>query len=309
MTHLVNKWYVEPILPSLIQHLELTGYHYKGRTAFQDVEIVETAPFGITILLDGKTQSAQGDEFIYHEALVHPALVMHPSPKTVFIGGGGEGATLREVLAHKTVERAVMVDLDGEFVRLCKERLPTWHQGAFEDPRATVLHEDARKYLQDYQGKFDVIIMDVTDPSEGGPSYLLYTESFYRMAAERLSPGGVIVTQAGPASLNMVSVLTAVANTMRSAVGNAFPYRANMLSFGSDWGFVLSRRAPAQAPPLAMSPEEIDRRLARGLTRELRFYSGAAHHGAFGIPKWLQTQVQAETRLITDDNPIFYVNV
>ena len=305
MTRLVNKWFVEPIQPALVQHLELTEVLYKGRTRFQDVELVETTPFGLTILLDGRTQSAQADEFIYHEALVHPGLVLHPHPRNVFIGGGGEGATLREVLAHKTVERAVMVDLDGEFVRLCRERLPTWHQGAFEDPRTTLIHDDARKYLQDYKGTFDAIIMDVTDPSEGGPSYLLYTQSFYRMALERLSPGGVIVTQAGPASLNMVAVLTAVASTMASAGARVFPYHANMLSFGSNWGFVMAGRG---IDPLSLTPTEIDRRLSQRVTRDLRLYNGLAHHGLFGIPRWLQQQIAADSRVITDDNPIFFVN-
>ena len=86
----------------------------------------------------------------------------------MFIAGGGEGATLREALAHSTVERVTMVDLDQEVVELCKRHLPNHHQGAFDDPRLTLVHDDAYSYLEDNDDKYDFIIIDVPDPLEGG---------------------------------------------------------------------------------------------------------------------------------------------
>src|SRR5919202_2913354 len=102
-----------------------------SRTKFQKLEIADTVSYGRALFLDDKIQSAELDEFIYHEALVHPALVLHPQPRSVLVVGGGEGAALREVLRHRTVERAVMVDIDAEAVAACREYLGAWHQGAF----------------------------------------------------------------------------------------------------------------------------------------------------------------------------------
>ncbi len=76
------------------------------------------------LLLDGKSQSAEADEFVYHELLVHLALLLHPNPRTVFIAGGGEGATAREALRHKSVEKVVMVDIDKVCTR-CQASLCT----------------------------------------------------------------------------------------------------------------------------------------------------------------------------------------
>ncbi len=123
MDEISGKWYVETIFPDLAVMLRVQEVLYSGKTEYQNVEVLESAVFGRSLVLDGKTQSTERDEHIYHEALVHPSMLMHPQPRTVFIGGGGEGGTLREVLSHHTVERVVMVDLDREVVDLCAARL------------------------------------------------------------------------------------------------------------------------------------------------------------------------------------------
>ena len=124
-----------------------------------------------------------------------------PIPSVYLLVAGGEGGTLREVLSHKSVERAVMIDLDQQVVSLCREHLPKHHQGAFDDPRVQLLHEDARAYLAQPGEGFDVMVMDLVDPMEGGPAYLLYTREYYEIARARLNPGGILVTQSGPAGL------------------------------------------------------------------------------------------------------------
>ena len=296
-----NKWYIEPVLPNFLHQLELKAVRYEGETALQRVEIIETDPLGLTLVLDGKTQSARADEFIYHEALVHPALIAHPNPRNVLIAGGAEGAVLREVLAHRSVQSAVMVDMDAELVAICREHLPEWHQGAFEDPRTHLVFGDARKFLQDHAGQFDVIIVDVTDPQQSGESYLLFTEAFYRLAKERLNPDGYLVTQAGPTSFELAGLFCAVASTVGSVFGRASPYCVDLLSFGSNWGFVLAGPEPFPA----LTPLEVDRRITGRVTRELRFYDGTTHQGAFSLPKWLRRQLAAESRVITDTAPVF----
>ena len=118
-----SKWFYDPVSPNFVQLHAIEDIIYSGKTRFQSVEIIHTSSFGKCLVLDGKIQSSEMDEFIYHEALAHPPMITHPHPETVFIAGGGEGATLREVLAHASVKRAVMVDVDQEAVDICtKER-------------------------------------------------------------------------------------------------------------------------------------------------------------------------------------------
>ncbi|MDP6783722.1 MAG: spermidine synthase, partial [Dehalococcoidia bacterium] len=142
-----DRWLNENITPAIVQRTRVEAALYRGRSAYQSIEVLELAEFGRSLILDGKTQSTEEDEFVYHEALVHPALVAHHSPRRVFIAGGGEGATLREVLRHRTVRQAVMVDIDREVVEICRRLLPKHHQGSFEDPRTQLLFEDAYNYL------------------------------------------------------------------------------------------------------------------------------------------------------------------
>ena len=156
-----GQWYLETISPDLAMMLRVRKVLYSGETAYQKVEVLDSSVFGRSLVLDGKTQSTELDEHIYHESLVHPAMLLHPGPKSVFIGGGGEGGTLREALAHKSVERVTMLDLDQEVVELCRRYLPQHHGGSFDDTRVSLYHQDAREYLASSSETFDVMVMDL----------------------------------------------------------------------------------------------------------------------------------------------------
>ena len=105
-------WFEEDVTEQFTTKMMMNSISFDQQSDFQRVQVIETVPFGKTLVLDGKTQSALRDEHIYHESLVHPAMLAHPAPKNVYIGGGGEFATAREVLRHKSVEKCVMVDID-----------------------------------------------------------------------------------------------------------------------------------------------------------------------------------------------------
>lgn len=186
-----EEWFMD-----LSHRFDLTGFHRErvvasGRTEFQTFEIFENRLWGRMLILDGRLQSAEVDEFIYHEALVQPAMLVHPDPRRVLVLGGGEGAALREVLRHPGVTRAVMVDIDGELVGLCKERLPTFHAGAFDDPRTELVFADGRGWLAAQpDGALDVIIIDLPEPLAGGPALTLFTREMYELARSKLTPGG-----------------------------------------------------------------------------------------------------------------------
>ncbi len=299
----MGKWYLEALTPHLVMGISLVSTIYSGKTPYQRVEVMETVPFGRSLVLDGKTQSTLVDEHLYHETLVHPAMLHHPNPQTVFIGGGGEGATLREVLSHPTVRKAVMVDIDREVVELCQRYLPELNRGSFQDPRASVHFDDARKFLASYPDKFDVIIMDLADPLEGGPAYRLYTQEFYRMALGKLNPGGVLVTQSGPAGpFNHAEGFTVIVRTLGSVFPRVYPYSQFVPAFATPWGFSL---ATTRETPWDPSPEELDHLIQQRLGRTLRFYDGLTHRAMFSLPTYLRRGLEQEHRLATDDNPIF----
>ena len=305
MEGISGKWFFETVFPELAVMLKVQKVHYSGKTAYQNVEVLESAIFGRSLVLDGKTQSTERDEHIYHEALVHPPMLMHPNPRTVFIGGGGEGGTLREVLAHNSVERVVMVDLDAEVVELCRRYLPQHHQGSFDDPRVVLLHEDARAYLRDTDQQFDVMIMDLVDPLEGGTAYLLYTEEYYRLISDRLAPGGLMATQSGPAGLlSLLECFTTIHNTLSGIFGATVPWQVHVPAFQTLWGFNVASNG--QLPDFCKS-DKLDALIAARINKGLRFYDAETHQAMFSLPRFIREGLEAETRTNRDDAPVFMV--
>jgi spermidine synthase len=296
-----HKWFFDHISPDLTVLHSIKERIYSGRSQFQTVDIINTGGFGICLVLDGKIQSSEADEFIYHEALVHPAMLTHPRPERVFIAGGGEGATLREVLAHKTVKKAVMVDIDEEVVNLCRRYLPSWHQNAFDDPRTELHFVDARKHLEENSREFDVIIIDLVDPLEGGPARLLYTREFYQIVKQRLGRDGIMSVQAEPSEWGNLASFTAIVSTLRNVFSITRPYQVHIPSFLGLWGFVSASQT---LDPLKLTPEEIDARISARISKKLESYDGLTHQGIFTIPKHIRRKSAARKRIITDKNPI-----
>ncbi|MGH9204623.1 MAG: methyltransferase domain-containing protein, partial [Vicinamibacterales bacterium] len=161
---LTGVWFYDRYTPAEVHAHRAGRIIARTKTKFQDVAIQEFEHLGRVLILDGKIQSAEVDEYIYHELLVHPAMLAHPKPRRVLLCGGGEGAPLREILRHPSVESVVMVDIDAELVALCREHLPAWHAKAFDDRRVRVLHADARAFVERTDERFDVIVNDITDP-------------------------------------------------------------------------------------------------------------------------------------------------
>jgi spermidine synthase len=292
-----HRWFSDYISPDLTVLHSIKEKIYSGRSKFQSIDIVNTGSFGVCLILDGKIQSSESDEFIYHEALVHPAMLTHPQPESVFIAGGGEGATLREVLAHKTVKRAVMVDIDEEVVNLCRRLLPAWHQDAFDDPRAEFHFVDARKYLEGSGDKFDVIIIDLVDPLEQGPARLLYTQEFYQIVEQKLGTDGIMSVQAEPAEWRNSDNFTAIASTLRNVFTIARPYQVHVPSFLGLWGFVAASQS---LDPSELTPQEIDARISTRILKNLKSYDGLTHQAMFTVPKHIRKQLAASKRIITD---------
>lgn len=294
-------WFIEWGTPTSAHMYGVDEVLYHGRSKYQDIMVAVLKDLGKALILDGKTQSAIIDEFVYHEALVHPAMILHGSPRKVLILGGGEGATAREVLRFKTVERVVMVDIDEEVIRVAREYLPEWHRGAFDDPRLELLIMDGLKYVEEASEKFDVIIADLADPLEAGPAYKLYTKEYYERLKSLLNPGGVFVTQATSPTITTYTHAV-IYNTIKSVFKHATPYHAYVRSFDGVWGFVL---ASDSKDPASLTPEAVDAYLAANVVGENRFYEGAVHQAMFTMPKHIRKEIEKVKEVATLDNPVF----
>ena len=152
------------------------------------------------------------------------------------------------------------------------------------------------------KGKFDIIIIDLPEPIEEGPAYLLYTREFYELVRDRLSDDGIICVQAGSAAWMELLNLSAVNNTLKSVFSVVCPYQVDIPSFGGPWGFCL---ASVNLDPTLLSPAEIDNRISARLPGSPRFYDGLSHQGMFSLPKHLRTELSQQARLITDNNPLY----
>ena len=244
--------------------------------------IAKTYNYGLALFLDGQIQSAEDDEALYHELLVQPAMLRHPSPKDVLILGGGEGATLREVLVHESVRSATMVDLDGELVDLCRQYLDTFHMGAFDDPRGRLIIGDGRAFLEQDQNLYDVIIVDLVDMIEDTQISRLYTVEFYQLVRQRLRPGGIVAVQGLEFSFLDDEAHAAVARTLRAVFAEVHSYRAHIPSFLAGWGFMW---ASDWARPDEWSAEAIDATIADRLGDGLDHVNGPFVKSCFAMCK------------------------
>ena len=297
----VYKWFFETTTPVEGHVHAITRTIFAQVTPFQQMEILETASYGKCLILDGRIQSSVADDFIYHETLVHPARILHERPETALVIGGGEGATLREVLRHPSIRKAVMVDIDRAVVEACRQHLPEMHQQAFADPRTELRHEDARRYLETTPERFDVAIVDLTEPLEAGPACLLFTREFYRLLADRLTPGGNLAMQAGMTKIGELDFYAAMAQTLAEAFPAVAPYQSFIPCFGTPWGFMLAAKS---GDPRILTLERVDREIRERVRGELRYYDGLCHQHMFSLPKFLRRTLAERGRVVTDAEPL-----
>jgi spermidine synthase len=295
------KWFIEYQTPHSAHMHGISGIVYSRKTDYQQIDIFDSHEYGRMLVLDGKVQSTTRDEYVYHESLVHPVMLAHPEPKSVLIVGGGEGGTLREVLKHSTVGHAVMVDIDEFVIESSKKYMPQLSEGSFDDKRSELVIGDGREYVERSKGKFDVIIMDLTDPLEEGPAQRLYTREFYQAVCRILNPEGMIVTQATSTYYSIYCFAT-IYRTIRDAFGRAGGYHSWIPAYDSTWGFVYGTKGP---DPAALKPGEIGKRLAARGIKDLKYYDGAMHSTLFALPKPVRCSLEEEGSVATDGSPIF----
>lgn len=299
-------WITEYMSPWDVYGHGVTKVLAYRKTPYQDMYIVENGPNGKALVLDGKWQSRTLDEFLYHEALVHPPMIAQGAPRQVLVLGGGEGATVREILRWNSVERVVMVDIDGDVVDACKDHLPEMHQGAFADPRLEVVIGDALHYLDDTTATWDVVVSDLTDPLEDGPSFQLFTQEYFQQVHRALAPGGTMVLQAGPVTPNSVEQYARVVHTLSTVFAHVLPYSSFMPSFGQPWGMVLASDNPIDSRP---NPEVIDQLLLEKTRGGFQLLDGAMLLGLLQCPLYVRKAIAQTTAIYTmKEPPKFFTN-
>ncbi|HEY2474619.1 MAG TPA: hypothetical protein VGI19_07420 [Candidatus Cybelea sp.] len=283
------QWYVEEFSPTEQHHHAIENLLFSGRTEFQQIAVVRSPVFGKMLVIDGDTQSSQTDERIYHESLVHPALAGAPDRANVLILGGGEGATLREVLRCPQVVRATMVDIDGQVIAVSKEFLPEWSAGAFDDPRAHVVVGDALAYMRDHGDRYGVILSDLTEPLEDSPSNPLFNDDVFALIKSRLLEGGIYALQASTAGVHNAALHCKMARTLRRHYRHLASFYTHVPAFDTDWAFL----ACSDRIDLAqLEGERIDAYCGT-LAGESFFYDAQTHRRLFSLPLYLRRMLAA----------------
>ncbi len=283
------QWYVEEFAPSELHHHALDQLYYSGRSDFQQIAIVRSPIFGKMLVIDGDTQSAQADERIYHEALVHPALAAASDRREVLILGGGEGATLREALRCPDVTRCTMVDIDGLVIELSKKYLPEWSDGAFDDARARTIVGDALQFMRSDSQRYGVVISDLTEPLADSPSNPLFNDSVFGLIKSRLVEGGVYVLQASTGAAINAWLHCKMARTLRRHYAHVVSFVTHVPAFDTEWAFLACSDAVDVAN---LDTPRIDAYCAR-LRGESFFYDAVTHRRLFSLPLYLRRMLAA----------------
>ncbi len=273
--------FVETLYPDWQQAFEGVRLLHSEETPFQKLEVFETPGFGTLLTLDGVVQTTTADEFVYHEMIVHPALVAHGAAKSVLVVGGGDGGCLREILKHP-VERVVLAEIDAAVVEVSRRFLPTLSAGAFDDPRVVVRIGDGLAYVAETEEKFDVIVVDSTDPE--GPGEVLFTEKFYADCARILNPRGVVVTQSG-VPFRQPRGLTLSYRRLRSAFSDVTFALCCVPTYVG--GFMALGWA-SNDPSLRTLGVESLRTVADSRGLVTRYYTPEVHLAAFALPRYIQ---------------------
>lgn len=287
---MADIWLNETLYPDWGQRFRVVRELARVKSAFQDIVIFESASHGRVMVLDGVIQITEADEFVYQEMIAHVPLFAHGHAANVLIIGAGDGGVLRRVLAHPEVRRAVMVEIDGEVIRLAKRFLPDIAGDAWNDPRAEVIVGDGIDYVkQAANASFDVIIVDSTDPI--GVGEVLFTDAFYANSARILTARGLIVNQCGVPFLQADELHETSARRMRF-----FPHVTAYVVAVPSYvgGFMTLGWAAKDAGLTRVSVEQIRKRAqAAGILGTTSYWTPEIHAGGFNLPPYVARHLTA----------------
>lgn len=278
-------WYKETLYKDISQSFKVERIIHREQTELQDLVIFENKAMGRVLALDGVIQTTEGDEFFYHEMMGHVPLIAHGNARRVLIIGGGDGGLLEEVLKHKAIERVVMVEIDRYVIDLSKKYLPSIPGKAFEDPRTEIVIADGAKYVAETAERFDVIMVDSTDPM--GPGEVLFTSAFYADCKRCMRPAGVMVTQNG-VPFFQPDELSTTWQRLKPLFPDVSFYVVPVPSYYG--GFMTLGWASLDAKHRRTAPAEVERRIA-AVAIETRYYNPGVHQACFQLPNYVRARL------------------
>jgi spermidine synthase len=285
-----DSWINETLYPSWGQRFQVKRELARVRSDFQDIVIFESYSHGRVMVLDGVIQITEMDEFIYQEMLAHVPLLAHGAAENVLIIGAGDGGVLRRVLRHRSVKRAVMVEIDGEVIRLSKEFLPAIAGDAWNDRRAEVIVGDGIDYVKRApEASFDAIIVDSTDPI--GVGEVLFTDEFYRHCARILTARGLVVNQCGVPAMQ-ADELRDTSIRRRKFFPHVTAYVAAVPTYVG--GFMTLGWSGKDASQTVLPVQTIRARAeATGILGQTQYWTPEIHVGAFNLPPYIAQYLPA----------------
>jgi spermidine synthase len=280
-------WVVEQHSQFFMIGYRVKKHLFSGQSDFQKVDVYETEGHGKLLMNDNLAMVSDRDEYIYHEMMAHIPLFTHPHPKRVLVIGGGDGGTAREVLRHTSVESVRMVEIDKMVVDASKEFIPVT-ASCLSDERITVDINDAVKFVAETNEKFDVVMVDSTDPI--GPATPLFGIDFYKNIYKILEDDGVVVSQGeSPFYEQPMQV------KLMSIVSELFPitslYNFTNLTYpGGLWSFTFASK---KFHPLKDFNRE--RVLESGI--DFRYYNEDLHSACFALPSFMRNSLRSYIKL------------
>ena len=284
----MDRWVEETLHSGFRIRLKADRVLFDSETEHQHLIIIETPEFGRLMMLDGVIQLASKDEFVYHEMMAHVPLFAHGRAKKALIIGGGDGGVLREALRHPELESVTLCEIDRRVIDLCRAHFPEVSAGAYDDPRTRIVIADGTKFVAETDERFDVIMVDSTDPI--GPGAVLFTREFYAGCRKALAKGGLLTTQNGLPFLQAAELKRSV-GYFRELFNDAFAYLATTptyvggpMSFGwaSDDGELRQHKR-----------RKIERRYAKAGAFPTRYWRPDVHVAAFALPAYVRELVEA----------------
>ena len=252
------------------------------RSAYQDVEVHDSVPFGKLFRLDGHFMTSERDEFFYHENMVHVAALAHPSPERALIVGGGDGGSAEELLKHPSMRAVTIAEIDKTVIDISREHLRTVHRGALDDPRVTIRIGDGFRFVMETREAFDLIVLDLTDP--GGPSTALYTPEFYAACAARLGPQGAMTMHVGSPVAHPDRVRQTLAE-LGSTFAAVTPFLTAVPLYGGTW---MMACCSASLDPRTLQAIDVDRRIAQRGIADLQFVNGDTYRAVLALPNFVR---------------------
>ncbi|MGV3656292.1 MAG: polyamine aminopropyltransferase, partial [Noviherbaspirillum sp.] len=250
------------------------------RTAYQYLEVLESPRLGRTLRLDGSFMTSEAEEFFYHEAMAHPAAIAHPEPRSALVIGGGDGGLAEELLKHPSLESLTLAELDGQVVEAARAWLQNIHRGALDDPRVKVRIEDGAAFLARTSERFDLVLLDLTDPET--PAGPLYTREFFARCKQALAPGGAVVLHLG-APFHEPEQVRDLGAALASVFAKVRGYGLHIPLYGAYWALAV---ASDDLDPAALDAGEVERRLEARRIGALQYYNPEVHGGLFALPNF-----------------------